>query len=409
MSESFTYKPRLPFLLFLVAVAAIGPLTLNGVLPATSAVMKDLTTRYEVAQLVLTVFLIANLCGQLVLGPAADRVGRRPVMLLSLLIFIVGSILCAISGSIEQLLIGRFVQGAGGAVCVFLPRAIVRDVYPQNRAASVIGYMTTAMMVAPLFGPATGGWITDQYSWRWMYAGLAALATLLLLAGWRYQPETLSAFRDSPAERRMRPRTSFLESSMVLLRDAGFIACTCMLAGAVGVYYGFLAGAPYVAMESRGLSASAYGSWFAMVAVGYLSGNLTAGTLSQRLGVQRMIQIGFVPFILGVCLFWLLLPFNHPVSLFLPMMIVAFSNGMSLPSMITVAMSIRPELAASASGLAGSVQTAFGVLLTLSVGYLLPMGDTWLFVLLSGSALVSVLGLCLSRRQVPGTSHAPVI
>ncbi len=395
MNTPVTGRLGVPLLGVLIAVSAIGPLALNGVLPATSAVMTDLDTRYGVAQLVLTVFLTANLVSQLVLGPAADRYGRRPVMLFSLLIFSIGSLVCASAISIEMLLVGRFVQGIGGAVCVFLPRTIVRDIYAQGRAASVIGYMTTAMMVAPLFGPAMGGWITDHASWRLMYVGLACLAALLMLAGWRFQPETLSSLRsDSPHAR----KGSFFASSGILLRDGGFVACTCMLAGSVGVYYGFLSGAPYLAMESRGLSASTYGIWFAMVAVGYLSGNLAAGRLSERLGVQRMIFIGFVPFLSGVTLFWVLFPLHHPVALFLPMMLVAFSNGMSLPNMITVAMSIRPELAASASGLAGSAQTAFGVVLSVAVGYLLPMGDRWLFVLLSLSAAVSVMGLLMTLR-----------
>lgn len=385
-----------PFLALLVAVSAIGPLTLNGVLPATSAVMTDLATRYEVAQLVLTVFLAANLVSQLVLGPAADRYGRRPVMLFSLLVFAMGSVICASAMSIEMLLAGRFVQGIGGAVCVFLPRTIVRDIYSEGRAASVIGYMTTAMMVAPLFGPALGGWITDHASWRLMYLGLGGLAVLLMVSAWRFQPET----HISPgSDGQHAGQGAFFASSGILLRDGAFMACTCMLAGSVGVYYGFLSGAPYLAMESRGLSASAYGIWFAMVALGYLSGNLVAGKLSERLGVQKMIFIGYVPFISGVTLFWVLFPLHHPVALFLPMMLVAFSNGMSLPNMITVAMSVRPDLAASASGLAGSAQTAFGVVLSVAVGYLLPMGDRWLFVLLSLSAAVSVTGLLMTLRQ----------
>lgn len=144
-------------MLVLIGISAIGPMALNGVLPATTAVMADLNTRFEVVQMLLTVFLVASLLSQLVLGPAADRYGRRPVMLVSLVVFCIGSIACAFAVSIEWLLVARFVQGIGGAVCVFLPRTVVRDIYSQNKAASVIGYITTAMMVAPLFTPALGG------------------------------------------------------------------------------------------------------------------------------------------------------------------------------------------------------------------------------------------------------------
>ena len=388
----------LPLLLLLIAISAIGPLTLNGVLPATSAIMAELDAPYKLAQLVLTVFLFASLLSQLIMGPAADHFGRRPIMVFSLAIFILGSLLCATATSIEWLLLGRFVQGIGGAVCVILPRTIVRDLFSRDRAASVIGYMTTAMMVAPLFGPAVGGWVTDLYSWRYLYAGLAAIACLLVLFALRYQRETLASKLVNALPET--EKESMLSSTMVLLRDTRFLACAAMQTGAVGVYYAFLAGAPYVAMESRGLSASSYGMWFAMVAIGYLSGNLIAGRFSDRLGVDRMILLGFVPFIIGIVLLWLLLPLSHPISLFLPMQLLALSNGMSLPSMFSVAMSIRPTLAATASGLAGSAQTAFGVVLTFVVGYVLPYGDAWLFALMTLSAVLSLWGLFISRRQL---------
>ena len=194
-------------LLLFVAISAIGPVALNGVLPATSAVMATFSTSYGQAQLVLTVYLAATLASQIVLGPAADRHGRRPVMIASLVVFGVGSVGCALAPSIELLLAARFVQGFGGAVCMFLPRTIVRDVYPRDRAASVIGYMTTAMMVAPLFGPALGGWVTDTASWRFMYWGLAASGLALAACAARLQPETLDrAVEDEPSRRRGRRR-----------------------------------------------------------------------------------------------------------------------------------------------------------------------------------------------------------
>jgi len=311
-----------PLLLLLVGISAVGPMAMNGVLPATSAVMVELSTRFEVVQMVLTVFLIANLVSQLVLGPAADRYGRRPVMLLSLCVFTLGSIGCAAAQNIESLLVARFIQGVGGAVCMFLPRTVVRDIYSQNKAASVIGYITTAMMVAPLFAPAFGGWITDEYSWRYMYVALAMFGLVLLMMCYRYQYETLASLNGSDLQPDLQPeqlsvkwpdkgpdkgpdkeldkeldkgpdkgpdkelgkrrdkKPAFFSSSLILLKDPAFKACALMLAGTVGVYYSFLAGAPYVALESRGMSASSYGVWFSLVAIGYLSGNFIAGRFS---------------------------------------------------------------------------------------------------------------------------------
>ncbi len=388
----------LALMLVLVAISAIGPMALNGVLPATTAIMVDLSTRYELVQLVLTAYLLANLLSQLVLGPAADRFGRRPIMLLSLCIFCVGSFVCAKAPSIEWLIGGRFLQGIGGAVCAFLPRAVVRDVYSQNKAASVIGYITTAMMVAPLFAPAVGGWITDQFSWRWMYYGLSLLGAVLVVLTYRFQYETLGTQKGADELTVASAKVSWIASSKVLLSDSRFVACAIMQAGTIGVYYGFLSGAPYVAMESRGLSASEYGIWFSTVATGYLTGNLVAGRFSESQGVYRMIILGTVPFVLGGIMFWVGAAFMHPAALFLPMFLVALSNGMSLPSMFSLGMSVRPEFAASASGIAGSLQTAVGVLLSVALGYLLPFSELWLFIVISVSMALSLSGLWFTLR-----------
>jgi len=434
-------------LLLLVAISTVGPLALNGVLPATSAIMAELATSYGLAQLVLTAYLLATLVSQIVLGPAADRHGRRPVMVGGLLVFALGSVGCALAPSIELLLLARFVQGFGGAVCMFLPRTIVRDVHPRDRAASVIGYMTTAMMIAPMFGPALGGWITDAASWRWMYGGLALLGTALASLAWRYQPETLPG---SSVERGFAGGTAAgaavvdesetLESGdpvlgtdrvghgsvagtsggtgsaratgrgpfVTLVGERAFVGYALLMTGSVGVYYTFLAGAPYVAMESRGLDASSFGRWFALVAIGYLAGNLVAGRFSEHVGVARMIVLGMVPFGLGVAAFWVLSGWSHPLGLFVPMQLVAFSNGVSLPNMISGAMSVRPALAASASGIAGGLQTAFGVLLTLAVGLLLPFGDAWLYALATLCATVTAFGLWFGHgaRGTPGSMLA---
>jgi len=177
-------------------------------------------------------------------------------MLLNLAIFTLGSVVCAIAPSIEWLLFGRFIQGIGVAACVFLPRTIVRDIYSSGKAASVIGYMTTAMMIAPMFGPAMGGWITDNYSWRFMYTGLAVLGCFLLMAAFFHQHETLASLQPGAKSDSENDKPGFLKASGVLIKDRRFQCVVLMQTGAVGVYYAFLSGGPYVAIESRGMSAS---------------------------------------------------------------------------------------------------------------------------------------------------------
>jgi len=381
----------LPPILLLIGISAVGPLVLNGVLPANTAVMAEFNTRYGVAQLVLTVFLLATLFGQIFLGSAADRFGRRPIMLLSLAGFSVGGFLCALAPQMEWLLAARFVQGFFASACTVLPRTMVRDVYGRDKSASMIGYMTVAMMVAPLFGPALGGWVTDNFNWRFLYAGLGVAGAVFCFFCVFFLHETQSSDA-KPAN-----GFSILTSSRDLLQLRAFIASALMLCGSIGLYYAFLAGAPFVMMESRGFSASVYGAWFAMVASGYLTGNLIAGRFSERLGIDRMIFFGAIPGMTAVALLWLFSSAVHPLSLFAPMFLVALSNGMSLPSVMSAAMSVRPDLISSAAGLAGAIQVGFGVVLTYILGLLLPYGEYWLFVLMSFSAAIWMIGLWFWR------------
>ncbi len=372
---------------------------MNSVLPANSAVMRDLSASYGSVQLIISVYLLATLVAQLVLGQAADHYGRRPIMLLGLFVFGVGGFLCAISPSIEWLLFGRFVQGFGASVCMLLPRAIIRDVFSRDRAASKIGYMTTAMMVAPLFGPMLGGWVSDNLSWRLMYAGLGVSAFIAATLCYLYLHETM-ATKDADYQ-----RLPFLKAAAVLLLEKEFLGVCMMMTGGIGIYYCFLGSGPFLGMEVREMSATSYGRWFAMVGIGYLTGNFIAGRYSTAVGAVKMAQYGQIPMVIGVLLFWAFLSWSHPLSLFLPMLLVALSNGISLPNMASVAMSVKPELSASASGLSGSLQLLFGVLMTGALGSLLPMSVYWFYWFVTAGAVVCIYGLMLLR----GAQSAAVV
>jgi len=347
--------------------------------------------------MVLTVYLLATMCAQIILGNLADRHGRRPVMIGGMLVFSVGSLVCAIAPSLEILLLGRFIQGAGSAVCMVLPRTVIRDVFARDRAASMIGYMTTAMMIAPMFGPAIGGWITDTSTWRYLYTALALVGLVLsALCYWRMN-ETLPA---SNAQSLVRPLGSrFINSARILLASSVFRAYLAMLCGSVGVYYAFLGGAPYVVMELNGASASTYGLWFVIIAIGYLLGNLVAGRFSDRLGGDRMIRLSLLPLLVGIVLFWMLWVVEHPLGMFLPMQLVAFSNGMCLPNLMSATMSVRPELAGSASGLAGTCQTASGIVLTLALSLWLHQSALPLLLVMTLSGLVALWGYYLMGKS----------
>ena len=386
----------LPRIWLLVVISAVSPFMINGVLPANSAIMSEFDVSYALVQWTLTIFLLALLIAQPILGYCADRWGRRPVMYLSLALFAVGCFVSASADSMIVLLIGRFLQGFGGSVCTFLPRTVVRDLYPQDRAASMIGFMTMAMMMAPLFGPAFGGWVTDRFDWRYIYIILGTVGAVVAVIAWRSLAETRKQEEAGQS-------VPFFKALVTLMAMPGFRQHALLIAGAVGVYYSFLGSAPYLVMEVRGVSASSFGRWFILVALGYLSGNAIAAFLSERVGVKGMISLGQIPLVLGILGFWLSLLFESPGALFFPMALIAISNGMSLPSLTTAAMNVHPPLAASASGIAGALQTGVGILLTILLGVLLPVSEIFFQIVVTCSVACGLAGWYLGGSNEPST------
>ena len=328
---------------------------------------------------------------QIILGNLADSRGRRPVMIFGLILFSIGGLLCAVANSIETLLAARFIQGFGSSVCLFLPRTIMRDVHPKDKAASAIGYMVTAMMVAPLFGPALFGWISDVSSWRIIYLLLAAAGFTLAYLSYQYQKETLVAS--------VLPKQSHWQSNKTLLAEREFIAYLLIHCGSIGIYFCYLAGAPYVAMELRNHTATVYGTWFSMVAIGYLAGNFVAGRFSETCGTQKMIVLSFWPLVTGIILFWVFIDMQDLIGLFLPMVFIAISNGMCLPNLTSAAMSVRPENAGGASGLLGTLQIATAIFLTLIVSAILKTTAVPLYGAITLCGLVSSAGIWLLLRK----------
>ena len=137
----------------LAAITALGPMSMQIFLPALPAIQDAFNVSPMQAQLVLSTSLISIAISALAYGPASDRYGRRPVMLIGLTIFLIGSLICVISTSIWVLIFGRIVQAIGGASGMVLSRAIIRDLYDRETAARMLAYMVTVLVFAPMVAP----------------------------------------------------------------------------------------------------------------------------------------------------------------------------------------------------------------------------------------------------------------
>lgn len=387
--------PKSPPLALLIALVGLGALALNIFIPSMPGLTQVFQTDYATIQLALTFYLAATAVAQLVLGTWSDSLGRRPVMLLGLLLFILGSLLATVADTIELLLAARVLQAVGGCVGMVIGRAMVRDMHDPQQAASKIAYITMAMVVAPMIAPLLGGYLDVWFDWRASFILVSILGLCTLLWCLFALPETLRQRRQNQS------LTALLQDYARLLSAPLFCAWVGVMAFSSAIFFGFLAGAPYLMVNIFERSTEEYGLYFILVSVGYMAGNFSTGRLAQRLGSRRMMLtgclLGLIGTVLNLLLAWL--GMLSPLSLFGSMTIVAFSNGLTIPNSTAASVSVVPDLTGTASGLAGFFQIAIGALATIIVGAFLSSNYISLIYIMLACAVLSLLAYLYGASQ----------
>lgn len=358
--------PR-PSLLILVAISGLGPLALNIFVPSMPGLQAAFGVDYATAQLTLTLYLIGMAGCQIFYGPLSDRLGRRPVLLGGLALFVLASAVAALAPTIEVLIAARLAQAVGGAAGIVLSRAIVRDLYGRERAASVLGYVTVAWAVAPMLAPGIGGLLDGIGGWRASFYLLVGLGVLVLLGALRSLHETNHQRLQGGSL-----AVSLLEGYRWLVRRPRFWLYTMTVGFSSSVFFSFLGGAPYLMVEVMHRSPLEYGMWFVIVSVGWMLGNFLSGRYSQRLGVDRMLLAGAALTALA-SLAGLTLGLTgelQPWMIFVPMTFAACGNGMTMPNGFAAVVSLNPAVAGAAAGLTGCLQIGTGALASQAVGVL---------------------------------------
>lgn len=343
-------------LALLMAMTAIGPATLNILVPALPGLATQLGTDTGTVQLTLSLYLLSLAAGQLLLGPLSDRFGRRPVVLAGLALSVVTSLGAVAASSISALIGARIAQAVGAATGVVIGRAIIRDLFERDRAASMLGLVTTAMVIAPMISPLIGGILDTAFGWQAIFLFIAAFGFIVLVWSAVVLPETRPAsVAESPGR--------LIEEWRALIGSAkfhGYVLCSAL---GSAPFFTFLGGGPHVVVSLMGRTSAEYGIWFAVTSLGYMSGNFTASRLSQRFGVDAMIVAGIVFELVGTTVTAALvttMPEAGPAIIFLPQLLISYGNGLLLPNAIAGAVSVRPNAAGTASGLTGFVQMAIG-------------------------------------------------
>lgn len=362
---------------------------------------EDFATEYSVMQLSISLYLLVTAAIQLISGPISDRFGRRPVVIGSLLAFAVSSVGCYFAQSIEVFLIFRMMQ-ASVASGMVLSRAIVRDVVPQNEAASMIGYVTMGMSLVPMFAPTVGGFLAEWFGWRSIFIFMTLFGLALASLCWFDQGETQRGGGIS-----FKQQVAGYPELFTSHRFWGYAAAAAFSSGA---FFAFLGGSPYVASNVYGLDPTVTRYLFGVPAVGYFVGNLITGRISARIGIDQMIFAGTIALTFGMALS-LCLNFaglGGPINFFGCCLFVGLGNGLVLPNSTAGMLSVRPHLAGTASGVGGAIMIAGGAGLAALSGILLEFGHgsyplQWVMFASATCALLAILYVIKRSKVVVQT------
>ncbi|HHT5678992.1 TPA: multidrug effflux MFS transporter [Raoultella planticola] len=372
------------FILILSGLMAFASLSTDIYLPAMPVMAAELQGD---AELTITGFLIGFAVAQLIWGPIGDRLGRRTPLFIGMVLFIIGSVGCALSVSIDRIIFWRVFQALGACTGPMLARAMVRDLFARTRAAQMLSTLTIVMAIAPIIGPLLGGQLISVTSWHAIFWLLAGIGLLMLLA-LRWLPETL------PPERRQQgsPLKAFHHYGQ-LLRNRIFIRYTLSLTCYYVAAYAFITGSPDVYIRYFGVEPQHYGWLFAVNILGVMTMSLVNRRLVQRYALGDLLKVALVVASLAMVAMAFSVKLHHGglVGIALCVFLFFSMNGVIAATSTAAALDEAGEFAGSASAFIGALQYGSGIVSSLLLAGLHD-GTPWTMTWIMGAfTLVSLL------------------
>jgi DHA1 family bicyclomycin/chloramphenicol resistance-like MFS transporter len=366
------------------AIGSLGPFGMHLLLPSLPAIAAEFGIGTSRTQLLISLSLVSIALGNLVVAPLSDRFGRRPVIVAGLGLFVVGSLAGLFAPAIGPLVAARVVQAFGAGAAMAVARAAITDFFGVERSASAMATTATAVLLVPMFAPTLGGFTVEWAGWRAVFV----LATLLGAAVLYF---TLARTSETHArEPAAGPSLRTLSSYRRLLGSGAYLSYVLFGSCMMGTVTVFITSAPYVAIQVYGVKPSTYGLLFFLPAFASFAGFFFTARMARRLGGIRMMRMGAALAFAGAAsmLGLAVAGFTHPLSLFLPGMLVCGANALSAPNSTSGAITSASDIAGAASGLLGFIQLLVGAAMTQLVA-----------VLADGSALplvgaIAFLNLC---------------
>ncbi|MGX5833289.1 multidrug effflux MFS transporter [Aeromonas piscicola] len=356
----------MPLILLLVLLVLFSPLAIDIYLPAIPQMAEQLGAEVTLMQGTITWFLFSMGLGQLLVGPLADRYGRKPIALGGVLLYGLSALAAGFAASLGELMLARVLQGFGACATSVAAFSVVRDSYGPKKSGQMISYLNGAICFIPALAPLLGGWLTAKAGWSanfWFMAGYAAIVGSWLL--WR-MPETRPDETSSSG-----PLISWSRYSPVL-RSPSFLfnASLCMLAMAVILAY--VTAAPVQLMVKLGLDMSGFSYWFTANAALNILACFLAPRFIARVGPRRTLRIGLLVITLSAMALTLVQHVEHPLAMMGPVFFSSIGFAMVLGAAAGMALAPFGHCAGTAAALLGLFQMSGSGALVGITGWLMP-------------------------------------
>ena len=355
-----TTRPHssLSIVFILGLLAMLMPLSIDMYLPALPVIAEQFGVPAGSAQMTLSTYILGFALGQLLYGPMADSLGRKPVILGGTLVFAAAAAACAMSQSIDHLIVMRFFHGLAAAAASVVINALMRDIYPKEEFSRMMSFVMLVTTVAPLVAPMVGGAVLVWFSWHaifWILALAALLASAMIFF---FIKETL------PAEHRQKfhIRTT-LGNFASLFRHKRVLSYMLASGFSFAGMFSFLSAGPFVYIELNHVSPQHFGYYFALNVVFIFVLTMINSRFVRRVGALNMFRIGlWIQFVMAI---WMVITAFFDVGFWtLVVGIAAFVGCISMVSSNAMAVILDefPHMAGTASSLAGTFRFGIGAI-----------------------------------------------
>ena len=344
------------FLIYILALANASVVVGMGLItPAILIIKNDFDVSAEVAQLILTYYMVAAGLGQLIFGTLSDRFGRRGIMLLGGGLFALSSMLSSFSPNINALLLLRVVQGLGAAACMSMARLIITDSFTKTEATEKLSLVTAIMVIFPLISLILGGFLAQTIGWT-------GVMNIFVLIGLIIFFSTLINITETKIDRlESLDFKEFTNSYVNVLSNFKFLIFTCIGSIQAGIFFSSFGFMPYE-FARLGVLPLEFGFWLSFTGVGYFVGNLLNKQYVAILGINKLIIIGtLLSLISYVSIFFMNLNgFFNPLYISIPIIVFGLGNGFTVANCIVGGVTATGNRSGTATGTAGAMQMSSG-------------------------------------------------